>query len=324
MGCPNSNNPQGLKCATEYRRFAQIGEKSEGSWSHNSTGTIKFNGVTLFSRTRKAAVSWVSSGTATDAVSCQMAGIGFDYYFFATNYTDQQFTCTIKEQQDIINNEILFTDLRHNIMVRKETTYSFTKDVTSTQAVLWNFGNLTKNLHKITPNDLDITVTERIYLNADIVDERTYPLKSEIDYTIALPPSSGMPQNNEQENYYLWYEHRDADGGLDLYYPDWLKGLSKTTVSIDDANKTRHLRLTKREGVQSSYAINSTDVLAPVLSGVNGSWAVSPTLVDGNNLRVSATLKLDGETFEVKLTPEQEDSTLFDTATRIPFPITPL
>ena len=330
--CPTTNNPSGLKCPTDYRRFANIGKKDNGFFKHVVTGsiTLAHSGHTtkLFSRNRTAGMDWRESYTGTDSISCQGASGANTQYQHTESYTDITYDATFKEEQTIVNNEVIFLDLRHDILVRKETTYTFDKQKKSSESVLWNQYGATLTLHKVVPKDIEMQVKESIILNTQVVDTRDFLMKAQIDYAFAVPISGGTPQNNTAEDYYIWSEHKDEDGGYDLYYPEWVRGISKTTVTMDDGNRDRHRRVVLDRMVDASYQITSPDMLTYSQTHLQGAWAVSPqTKTEGgaDNYRAYETMKLDGKTFKRELMPaDSETDTKFGNPTESVWPISPL
>ena len=321
MGCPTTNNPLGLFCPTNQRRFAETGKEVSGYIKHTSTGSTVMTGpsgtVELFRRGRTAIIDW-SEHYKTSCISCQGGSNVNIQYLHVESYTDGPvYTCHMKEQQHITNNDILFLDLRHDILVRKETVYNFDKDVTSDEQVLWNQYGVTFPLHKIVPGDLDLTVTETIFVNNDVIDTRQYPMISEISYAFAFPVFGGTPQNNTEEDYYLWAEHYYEDGGYDIYYPEWLRGISLNSAEVDMTNRDIH-RYLAIDHITHNEAITLSANTVATPTAITGSWAVSP-IKDraGKNLSAYTTQKLTDGLFTnyVYPQPEQLDGETIDEAT---------
>lgn len=323
----------------EGKRFAPVGSVFDGGWAHVITSSIVLaypnKSCTLFSRSRTASVTYINEQQVNGAYSIQPPR--FDQTTSSSYQVNPSVTseyyCEMKEKQDITNNDIRFLDLRHDILVRKETTYSFDESKRSTDAVQWSQYGAVLWLHKVKPGDIDITKTESILLNDEVVDTLTSPVKSEIDYTFAFPVYSGTPLYNSDESYYLWTgEQRDADGGYDLYFPSWLQGISTTTVDLDTADKTRHLSVSVNQSVIPTAA--SSGDLTYFETKVGGSWAVSPIKYGDINLKAYTTLKLDNNAFKnyVFPAPEIEGEETEETATNrlygnpatMPTPIAPL
>lgn len=330
--CPTTNNPSGIKCPTDYRRFANIGKKDNGFFKHVVKGTINLthSGHTtkLFSRDRTAGMDWQESYTGTDSISCQGGSGATTQYQHTESYTDVAYEATFQEKQTITDTEIIFLDLRHDILVKKETTYTFDKEKKSTESVLWNQYGATLTLHKVVPKDIEMQVTEKIMVNGVVVDSRDFPQKAQIDYAIAVPVAMGTPQGDTTETYYIWPEHKDADGGYDLYYPEWIRGISKSTVTLDDNNRNRHRRIALDRVVDPSYQITTPDNLTYSQTKLQGAWAVSPQTKtpDGtDNYRAYETMKLDGKTFKRELTPtDAKTDEKFGNPTETIWPLSPL
>lgn len=301
MGCPTTNNPNGVWCPTPNRRFAEIGKEISGFVKHNSGATTTLSApginVTLFSRNRLAEIVWEESYVA-DTISCQAGPNSPDQYQHTDGYVEApEYTCTLREKQTIINNDILYLDMRYGITVRKETIYTFDKIKVSNDFVVWNQFGVTINLHKIVPGDIDISVTETIYVNLDVVSTRTFPMKAEIDFAFAFPVFSGTPQGNPTEDFYIWSEHYQDDGGYDLYYPQWLRGISTVSADLDLVAKGLHFTLAV-DNLPVSGAVGPVNLVSSP-AGVFGGWAVDRSDNRLYSMAGYSRLIIDGETVEI-------------------------
>jgi len=333
-------NPSQIQCDSPWRMFAQIGLRDSGDWEHSTRQTITLDGVEIFSTDRLAGMSWNEYSEATDAIACMVESDGGGYAFFSTSsYKSEPYKCDFKEKNTITSNEILFLDLRHDIMVRKEIKHVYDQSKESEDSTLWNnFGSVVKT-HKIAPGDMPITETQKLYVNDTLIDEETLLKYALNPFALSVPPLGGEPQSNTQTNgvddlYYIWADHKEEDGGYDLYYPDWVRDINSVAKEFDIENRDRHRALSgvvpyDREPVSGAINVFNDLIVSP--TGIFGSWAVSPIKdVAGLNLRAYTTLKLDRTSFENYLYPvpivEDQDITdsLFGNPVEILCPIAPL
>lgn len=347
--CANTHNPGCLKCPTNIRWYNVHGSKDDGSWEHITDMLITLKTVsreyTLFNAKRKAGMSWGVTTKASNGKECtsivgQQPAVELFYYYLADWKNIEPYTCNFKEQREVIENEVLFLDLRHDIVVRKETRYVYDKDVDSGDSTLWNnYGSVVRT-HKIVPGDIDGREYITLYINNDSIDRKEMSFVSENPYTFAVPAYGGLPQANTTTNidgkevddiYYIWTEQKDEDGGYDLYYPEWVRGIAPIAEQFDMANRDRHRALSgivpyDREPVGSVTTSGTSYNTIESPTKIMGSWAVSPQLSDlKTNYRAYCTLLLDNNSFKLKLDPEAPNvTTLMGDPDKCIYPISPL
>lgn len=330
-------------CPTDMRRFAELGVHYEGNWKHLTTQTVTLDGVTLLSTNREASTSWLRGVNYTDGSFACVTVVGTEIVAIHVipSFNSEGPACTFKEKNKIVTNEILFLDLRHDILVRKETTQEYNQNKDSGTTTLWNnYGNVVR-VNTITPSDLEITESSKLYVNDELIDEVKPFLKiSENPYVIALPPLGGTPQTNEEEMYYIWVEKKDEDGGYDLYYPEWVRGISPITEPFDIDNRDRHRALNPdMAGLYGRPPINgstnSPETLTYSETDIKGSWAISPqTKTEGGTdyFKAFATNKINDfqdQAFVLNISPkdeltEEDIINLFGIPKERPWPISPL
>lgn len=351
MSCCGGKYPV---CPSPVRNFSFIGAKDFGKWEHTTTQSIVLSWEDsrheILNTDRLAGVEWNQYYKATDAYEClievgEQPAIEVTYHLCAETYDTEPYLCEFKEKNTQIVNEILFLDLRHNILVRKETIHEYDQIKTSSDSSAWNQYGTVLQVHKIVPGDLEITEHQKLYINNELVDTVTLDNYSENPYTITFPPMGGTPQANTQTNgiddlYYIWTEEKDEDGGYDLYFPAWVRGMHSITGPFDLINRDRHIALYgivpyEREPYSGPISVLTPLAVAP--TRVAGSWAVSPTLdEEEQNLRAYTTLKLNNTDFINALYPEpipdpattntvqETTDNLFGNPTEMPCPIAPL
>jgi hypothetical protein len=102
--------------------------------------------------------------------------------------------------------------------------------------------------------------------------------------------------------YYIWADQKEEDGGTDLYYPDYIRGISVIGTPLDIKNRNRHralLGIIPFERAPYTGALGSFNDLLESPTRLAGAWAVSPQKdANGINFKVFATLKINE--FDVK------------------------
>ena len=328
--------------------FQSVGTKDYGDFSHSTGHSISLTTPSrttpLLTMRRDIKVSWNDYSKCGGYVCSKQVPESLDVQlYWVTEGCVSEYDCLYDDNETITENDILFLDLRHDILVRKETAHTVKISDSSDKSTIWNPSNSTVKVHAIQPGDPDVLETVKLFINNEQIDVTVASNYSENPYVYTFPAYNGLPQNNTQlfkagvdDLYYIWDEHKDEDGGFDLYYPEYRRGFSSIADYFDVNARNRHRALIgivpyDREPV--SGTLNSFDPLTYSDTAERGSWAVSPIKYQGSNLKAFTTQKLTNG-FTTTLYPlatvlkdETQDSAtnrVLGNPTEIPCPIAPL
>lgn len=323
-------------CPTERRRFAELGSHDSGGWEHNTKQKITLGGIQIFSSERVAGSSWNSGTNYEDSFACvTVIGTELFAYHKINSVENEPNFVTFKDKNTIIENEIYFLDLRHDILVRKETTYTYDCDEISNDTTLWNqYGNVSR-IHKIRPKDIELTTNTKLYVNDKLIDSSVDKSIRQNPYTFTMPPSVGIPQANTQtegveDEYYIWVERKDEDGGYDLYYPEWVRGLGVLAERFELTNRDTHRSLNgivPYDRLPYKGEVGVSNIFIHTETDNKGSWAVSTTTAteEGNdNLMAFETKKLKTGYEKSLLPSDDKTEELFGNPSGSVWPISPL
>lgn len=323
--CPDTNNPSGLKCPTNMRRYAIVGEGNEWIIEHDRSETVTLfigdKSYVILSRQREARYE-VTHEVKFDAQSCQGGGDGYTQYQYnyATAYAKD--VAKIEDNLETLDAFVQYMDLRHDFVLLRQVTDSISKSTPSDGQVLWNTYGVTKYLDKFLPEDTDVSA---VHSNLPaLLATKPEDVIIEVFKTYALPLRNGTPQNNEPEDYFLLnYTTAEENGGYDLYYPEWLRGAGYRN-DYDLADKNMRWSYVSGASTQSHGDINiSLDVAdtAFVCSAAHdrlGRYMVSMTDVTGAHRAIITDTLPEGDD-NASLTEAQTEELLG--GTKLAYPI---
>lgn len=235
-------------------------------------------------RVRELDVTAIARSIHVETVSCQSRSGANEQVQCTTRY-DNEFSVQYDDKYQTLDAIIRFMDLRNDIVVYRTHEESAEQSVKSSDGVAWNQYGVIVQLNKVKPGDMKVDITEKDMIGETVIDVQESIAIAENPYTLAFPIVMGTPQANTNDDFYLWTEHREESGGLDLYYPIWLQGIGINN-DLDMADKETHLGITNDDPFPSQ-----SDLIIPptILTECDdkGTWAVDK---DGNRFYSMKTL----------------------------------
>lgn len=274
--CVDNNNPNKESCGNVRRLFVDQEEKSYSLTQRRRVKdytTVGSTEIIIRLRERDLSIETQRDFDFMNPEACQHQTDNGAYLIH--DGITSVVTATFNEHFKAIDSQLIYLDIRNNIAAWHETEILMNFSQTSTDNILWNQYGTTFLLHDFHFNDLPYTVSSRtkLLLRGEVITLYTHTHNfSAGELHIAMPPTSGTPQGDVPENYYLvqdnWYE----DGGPDLYYPEWLRGLVQDETQ-DLADRDEHRRLIHDGG--EPYNGTASPPAYPLCSPFpQGSWAV--------------------------------------------------
>jgi len=275
--CNANNNPDKFYCPGDAKRLFIDQEDISYRIEHqkNSRDTITVGGIeiVLRSRVRDFLMTTQRGFNFVNPEACEFQDQTAAYLIH--DGTGSVVTATFSEHYQIIDSEIIYLDTRNRIAVWREVETLMEFSQTSGESILWNQYGSTFLLHDFHFSNLPFTTTTRTRLLVNGVVTTLHESETNAsagELHIALPPFTGTPQNNVPQDYYLFQDHWYDDGGYDLYFPEWLRGLT-SNEAVDLADRNEHRRICHESG---ELANGSTSQPSEPLCDPfpQGSWAV--------------------------------------------------
>lgn len=280
MGCGcHGNNVNCDACQSTVKTLGNTGKETRYSATHHDITTVTLtmpngNTITAAHKERQFSLTMDDTDIASGMVACQNQD-ATSYAGGATWASTR--SAGLSEQLDSVTVQVRYLDLRNNIIVYKETTESLPKQTLTDGGTLqWNSYGSVITVHELTgKTGFDVVTTEREVADGTELYRRAANSIAEIPAILTVPPSPGTPQYNSQKSYYIYDDNKDADGGYDLYYPSWLRGIG---IATDEADRDLHKKIYDNSFVPSG-ALPTAVLPVTTPQEATGSWAVDR---DGN------------------------------------------
>lgn len=219
MPCPNNTTD-----FCKLQGVVQTGAGSKNTITHdkNVKQTLTINGgdTPLFSLQRAFTYSDESSSNSTGG---QLCGLNTSPLAVWKDYTGSStFKARISENYTVFTSEILFMDLRHDIVVTRETKTEIVFDVESDKQAKGytnDLGNYPLHWFKDFTFEALVTTTDK--LNGKIIDTVSTTIHAGLD--IAMIQPAGWETLEPLVDFQQY--NRDNEGPTG-YYPQWLRGFS--------------------------------------------------------------------------------------------------
>lgn len=259
---------------------AQVAYRRVDTIEHHKSRTItletSFFSATIQTRTRDFSYSGVEGWTLGSPYF--QWSISGDFKTLEGDWSSE-WTATLSEDFTAVESQIRFLDMRNNIIVTKDITRSVRFGKTSTDVVNNAPPGAAKLLHSFHFNDMpgkaitketihDPAATEIFSRSEDI---------SQGDLWLAMIEPFGFNAASDKD-YYDFFTEKWLDGGIDLYWPRWIRSMADLDMTLDAEDRDRHLEVI----FKGNPAIPTREISAqgvPTPQNATGSWAVDH---DGN------------------------------------------
>jgi len=154
------------------------------------------------------------------------------------------YTANLKEYYRCLDTEILYMDLRNDLVVYRELIEVMDITASSDESVQLTstWGPVQRHKFEIPSPVIDGTDKIKMYRKGTVTElssRRTHRAYFDDIRLAALDQSADM--NHATFDFYRISDHYEADGGRDMYWPDWLKVLGQINQALDETDASLRL-----------------------------------------------------------------------------------